>query len=64
MPFSIAFAWSKEIEKELEDKGFEKRTVYIKQTGEKKAAAEHEFWEMKQPPFQFAVTDFWGAGPD
>jgi hypothetical protein len=64
MGFQIAFAQSKESEKELKKMGFTKREVYIKHTSKKKEKGDSEFFSMRNPPYQFCTTNFWGAGPD
>lgn len=68
MSIQIALAWSPECERELRAKGFEKCEVYVKHVGgggtskEKQTAGDHEFFAMKDPPFQFVTTSWWGAG--
>lgn len=48
-------------EKKLTDAGFTKREVWVKHVW-KKDETESEL--MRLGVAQFAVTDFWGAGPD
>ena len=64
MPFQIAFAMSPESKTELEEMGYRETTVMLKASGKTKADGESEFWRMEHKPYQFAVTDYWGASPD
>jgi len=71
MPIQIALAWSKKCEKELTERGFEKREVYIKDapfsgktSKEDCRLGDSELFEMKHSPFQFITTSWWGAAPD
>lgn len=69
MAFQIALAWSKETSKELEEMGFRKTEVYIKNapgvtTEESKKLGDREFFRMKHPPYQFVTTSYWGAGSE
>lgn len=69
MGYRIAFEWDKECEKELIEKGFKKREVYIKYdskgpTDIDNEAGNAEFFAMKNKPFQFITTSWWGACVD
>lgn len=64
MPMLVAFATSPDCKTELEAMGFRETTVMLKASGESKEDAERAFWKMKNKPYQFAVTDYWGASPD
>ena len=70
MPKQIAFAWSKESEKELIKKGFEKEEVYTKiyfegkDSDEAEKNGDNDFFDMKNKPYQFITTSWWGARYD
>lgn len=70
MAIKIALAWSKECENELIASGFKKREVYIsddvpgKNTEEQISNGDLQFYNMKNPPFQFVTTSWWGAAMD
>lgn len=71
MPIQIALSWNKETEKELIEKGFTKREVYVKDffapgcanSSEMEKKGDSDFFKMKNPPYQFKTTSWWGAGP-
>jgi len=68
MPKQIAFAWSKETEKELIKKGFEKEVVYTKSyfevddSDDAEKNGDRDFFDMKYTPYMFITTSWWGAG--
>lgn len=69
MPYQIAFAYSKECEKELIKKGFKKTEVYIKSFSGTKPNSDiackegdSDFFRMESTPYQFITTSWWGAG--
>lgn len=68
MAKQIAFAYSKESEKELLEKGFKPTIVYIKDvqgggnTNQQVTIGDNDFLKMTYPPFQFVTTSYWGAG--
>ena len=77
MPYQIALAWNDDCEKELIEKGFEKKEVYIKSYGNSEGRKEgeaisdvcerngdHDFFSMKHKPYQFVTTSWWGAGSE
>jgi hypothetical protein len=70
MPFQIAIAFSKDCEKELKEKGFEKQEVYIKHFSKGHSDSQmikngdKDFFAMQHKPYQFLTSNFWGAGPD
>jgi hypothetical protein len=63
MAYQVIFAYDKPCEKELIKMGFTKETVYMKHTFKGKKEGDSEIFNMKDRPFQFCTTDFWGAGP-
>jgi hypothetical protein len=66
MPLAIILAASVECKERALADGFKEQTVLIKHVGgfpkEEKWKAEKAVRDLK--PFQFAVFDFWGMGPD
>lgn len=65
----IVLAWSPACEAELKAIGFEKKEVYIKRApgitdAESKQLGERELFGMKNKPYQFCVTSYWGAYVD
>jgi hypothetical protein len=65
MPFAVIFAASDKCKESALADGFKEQTVLIKYVSfekDKKWEAERDV--RKHHPYQFAVTDFWGAGPD
>jgi hypothetical protein len=72
MPIQIALAWNDETEKELREKGFRKREVYVKDfyapncanSDEMCEKGNSDFFRMNRPPYQFITTSWWGAGND
>lgn len=71
MGYQIALAWSEKSEKELLEMGFKKREVYMKiapsgggTSEQEKIAGDKQFFGMKNPPFQFVTTSYWGSGYD
>ena len=59
--FAVAFAYSEESKAEMLKRGYTEQTVMIKDVRTKK---EGESELVSCRPYQFAVTDYWGAGPD
>lgn len=64
MPYAIIFIPQEGSEAEMEKLGFKKRTVWMKDAHFDKSKAEREIFDMKQTPYQFVVTSYWGAGRD
>lgn len=70
MGYQVAFIWSEKSAVELESMGFKKQEVYMKEgpggsTVEANKKGDAEFFHMKQKPYQFITTSYWGAGnPD
>lgn len=65
MPFAVIFAASDECKESALADGFKEQTVLIKHVSfekDKKWEAERDV--HKHRPYQFAVTDYWGMGPD
>ena len=67
MGYQIAFIWSANSAAELESKGFKKQEVYIKEgtggpTVEANKKGDAEFFHMKNKPYQFVTTGYWGMG--
>jgi hypothetical protein len=66
----IALAWNADCEKELKELGFEKMEVYVKTvatgatTARQVAAGDSAFFRMRNKPFQFVTTSWWGAGQE
>lgn len=59
--FAIAFAYSEESKAKLKALGYHEQMVMVKHASDKKSG-EAELYQCR--PFQFAVTDYWGACPD
>ena len=73
MAIQIVLVWSPECEEEMKKMGFAKREVYIKSapngegikgymTEAQVKAGDREIFGMKNPPFQFVSTSWWGSG--
>lgn len=67
MPLQIVLAWNGDCEKELLEKGFTKREIYVKEfsTGETSDVdcekGDSDIFKMRHKPYQFKTTSYWGA---